>query len=213
MMDRFREPEQELSDDVVIVERNEASRSIVGMCGRLAIDTWRDADGKSRQFPCQIQKISPHGIALTAPVSGSVGDWVVAYFGPLGSFQGPIIRTPRRSLVMRIVATNEDRARLARTIEWLSSGKPDARRFPRTKPQNPESTLSLAPGQTMPCVVIDHSICGAAVFVAATPAIGAIVKIGRIVGRVVRHFAGGFAVTFPTLQDPNLIEKLILSPA
>ena len=87
---------------------------------------------------------------------------------------------------------------------------PELRRFPRTVPENPDTTLSLAPGQSLPCVVIDYSICGAAVFVAAAPAPGAIVKIGNVVGRVVRNFSGGFAVEFSTLQDPELIGGLLL---
>ena len=163
-------------------------------------------------FPCQIVKISAQGISISAPVSGSVGDWVVAYFERLGELQGPVIRTPNRALTMRIVATHDDRDRLAHTIAWMSGGGPELRRYSRTVPEHPETMLSLAPGQWLPCLVVDYSICGAAVSVAAAPPAGAIVKIGKVVGRVVRNFSGGFAVKFSALQDPEQIGGLVLQP-
>jgi len=44
------------------------------------------------EFPCQVVNISPGGIALIAPVSGAVGDRVIAYVDHLGRLEGKIAR-------------------------------------------------------------------------------------------------------------------------
>jgi hypothetical protein len=59
--------------------------------------------------------------------------------------------------------------------------------------------VSLASGACVPCAAVDYSICGAAIAMPVAPAVGAIIKIGMVVGRLVRHFGGGLAVAFPTL--------------
>lgn len=203
----------ESPDDIVAVDRGETGRKLEGLAGRGAVDSWRDADGSVRQFDCRLLKITPNTIELTAPFRGSVGDWVVVYFDRLGRFEGPIVQPRKVSFVMRIVATNDDRAQLASTIAWAAGDKPDARRFPRTVPEYQESMLSVSATRVLPCLVQNHSICGASVVVALTPPIGAVVKVGQVVARVVRHFSGGFAVEFASLQDPERIKELIVEPA
>ena len=64
----------------------------------------------------------------------------------------------------------------------------------------------------MPCEVIDYSLGGVAVYADFSPAIGADVKIGKVLGRVVRQFGGGFAVSFLSPQDPRSVEASILQP-
>jgi hypothetical protein len=212
MADARRQDAQSLSDDIVVVEGRDASRSVVGACGHYTLGHGPNRNGKARKLQCRIVKMSPDRIEVAVPISGSVGDWVVANFGMLGRFEGPVIQVLQRSLVMRIVATNEDRARIAVRIAWINSGRPDVRRFPRLLPESPGSTVSLPTGQRFSCRVIDYSVGGAAMSAEFVPTLGAIVKLGSVVGRVVRHFSGGFAVTFPTLQDPQSIESLILQP-
>jgi hypothetical protein len=45
----------------------------------------------------------------------------------------------------------------------------------------------------------------------ATPELGTVLAVGKVVGRVVRHFPGGFAVKFVSLQDPRIVEELLMS--
>jgi hypothetical protein len=54
------------------------------------------------------------------------------------------------------------------------------------------------------------SISGAAVSADISPAIGTPLAVGKIVGRVVRHFVGGFAVQFVELQDLETLEQRII---
>jgi hypothetical protein len=197
-------------DDLVVVER-QAPRVLVGMQGHYTVDGWRDAEGRNREFACEILKISPHVIKLSAPVTGAVGHWVVARFEHLGRFEGPIIQILPRALVMKIIGTHDERAKVASKLAWITdSEKPEARRYPRIVPANPESSISLPGGVVLPCEVIDYSAGGVAVYAEITPNLGTVVKIGKLISRVVRHFGGGFAVVFLAAQDQHAVESLIL---
>jgi hypothetical protein len=59
------------------------------------------------EFPCQVVNISPGGIALIAPVSGAVGDRVIAYVDHLGRLEGKIARQLQNGFAMTIAATRE----------------------------------------------------------------------------------------------------------
>jgi hypothetical protein len=63
-----------------------------------------------------------------------------------------------------------------------------------------------------PCQIIDYSVSGAGVISDLEPPIGAVIKLGTVVGRVVRKFAGGFAVEFVVLQGTQTVEALISQP-
>jgi hypothetical protein len=68
----------------------------------------------------------------------------------------------------------------------------------------------LADGSVRGCFVIDMSASGAAVSADLTPQLGDVLAVGKIVGRVVRLFAEGFAVRFIELQDPDALPHLLL---
>jgi len=86
------------------------------------------------------------------------------------------------------------------------------RKFKRIVPQNPHSTILLSDGTLVEARVVDVSASGVAIAAGFYPEIGEPLAVGKIVGRVVRHFAGGFAVEFVDVQKPQLLEKLLLAP-
>ena len=57
--------------------------------------------------------MSPGGIALIAPVSGNVGDRVIAYVDHLGRLEGQIARPLPNGFAMTIAATPRKRDMLA----------------------------------------------------------------------------------------------------
>jgi PilZ domain-containing protein len=203
--------------DVVFVDsegrvKNHAidERKVVGMQGQYTLKNWRDADGNPRVFSCRVLKMTPQAIEITAPVTGNIGEWLEVHFSTLGKFEGPIIRTGSRALVMRIVTTAEDRNKVAGKIAWIENkNTPDARRHKRFTPSNPDSAVRQSNGAVVPCQIIDYSISGAGVISDLDPPIGTVIKLGTVIGRVVRRFNGGFAVEFAVLQEGQPIERLL----
>jgi hypothetical protein len=209
-------PEQLQRGDLAWVERRREIRIIISLPGRYSLADRRDARGERRQFACRAVNISNHEMALAAPVNGKLGERVIADIDRLGRLQGNVVRLLERGFVMTIAASDEDRAALADKIEWLEKHKnlevPDERTHERFMPENPNSTLVLHDGSTMTCFVIDISVSGAAISADTVPAIGTVLAVGKAIGRVVRHFAGGFAVKFVDLHNRDSVEALVMEP-
>src|SRR5262245_16679180 len=114
---------------------------------------------------------------------------------------------------MNILTTAEERKKLATKIGWYDKYRnlevTDRRARPRSVAEHPFSTILLADGAVMSCLVTDLSACGAAVSAEIVPAIGTVLAVGKVIGRVARHFPGGFAVNFVDMQEPQHIEKLV----
>src|SRR6478752_1646388 len=150
------------------------------------------------EFPCQVVNISPGGIALLAPVSGAVGDRVIAYVDHLGRLEGKIARQLQNGFAMTISATPRKRDKLAAQLTWLANrhilNLPEDRRHGRFSPTRPMARLIL-PNQTNVGVrIVDLSLSGAGIATPNRPEIGSLVTLGRIPGRVVRHIEEGFAM-------------------
>lgn len=203
-------------EDVAVLERRREPRIIVSVAARYALTTRRDTRGNRREFSCRIVDVSPSAMTLLVPVNGSVGERVIVQCDEFGRLEGAIIRTLDRGFVMRMVATEEERARFAAKIDWYEKNKnheiPDSREHKRVVPKDPRSILVLADGTQLECFVVDMSISGAAISADIKPAIGMPLAVGKVVGRVVRHLDEGFAVRFVELQDfDSLEQRLILT--
>ena len=200
--------------DIVIVERNRFARTTATILGRYALASRRNARGERREFYCRTVGISRYELALAVPVSGPIGERVIASFNELGKLEGQIIRLSDDGFVMSLVLAAEQRERLVSKILWLEMRKhlnlPDDRRHKRVIPKHPHSTVMLADGRICDCFVIDMSASGVAVSAEIDPKVGDVLAVGAIVGRVVRIFREGFAVRFIELQDPDALEHLLL---
>ena len=198
-------------DDIVWVDRREDVRIVVSIPGRFSLADRRDMKGERRVFSCRAVNVSSHAIALACAVSGKLGDRVIADIEHLGKLDGAIIRVLERGFVMNINATAEEREKLAAKIEWLGKFKDhdegEKRAERRFAPANPYSQIMLPNGSTQTCLVIDLSVSGAALSAEAVPDIGTVLAVGKMIGRVVRHFEGGFAVQFVERQSPEDVEE------
>lgn len=198
-------------DRVGVARHRPDSCIIVSVGGRHALANKRDANGDLREFACRAVNVSPWLFTLATPVSGPVGERVITHFKNFGKLQGLIVRILSRGLVFKVNATDEERSRLAAKIEWMAKNRnlelPNERRHKRIIPKNPHATLIFSDGSTLGCFVIDMSSSGLAVSADAVPKSGAVLAVGKIVGRVIRRFNEGFAVQFVQVQDPRLLEK------
>ncbi|MES1155686.1 MAG: PilZ domain-containing protein [Pseudorhodoplanes sp.] len=166
-----------------------------------------------REYPCQVIDMSPGGMALVAPVGGNPGERVIAYVDQLGRLEGLIARQLPNGFAMTIAATSRKRDKLAAQLTWLANrhilNLPEDRRHGRFVPKKPMTMLVLPNGINIGCRLIDLSLSGAAVATDQRPPMGALVKLGEVQGRVVRHLEDGFAVEFVRMQHPDFVEESI----
>jgi hypothetical protein len=163
------------------------------------------------EFPCQVVNISPGGIALLAPVSGAIGDRVIAYVDHLGRLEGKIARQLQNGFAMTIAATPRKRDMLAAQLTWLANRSilnlPEDRRHGRFVPRVTGARLIMPNGTNVGVRLLDLSLSGAGIGTQERPEIGSHVTIGKIPGRVVRHLEQGFAIEFQRMQHPDSIEE------
>jgi len=185
-------------------ERRRFQRVRVNLLGRYML-----AD--RREFPCQVVNMSPGGMALIAPVAGTPGERIIAYVDHLGRLEGHIARTFQNGFAMTISATARKRDKLAAQLTWLANrqilGLPEDRRHGRIVPRNPIGRLIMPNGVNLACRIIDVSQSGAGIASDQRPPIGALVTLGKVQGRVVRHLEDGFAIEFTRLQHPDFLEE------
>ncbi|HEY0853323.1 MAG TPA: PilZ domain-containing protein [Devosia sp.] len=165
-----------------------------------------------REFPCQILEMSPGDAAVIAPISGQVGEKVIAYLDHIGRIEGSIMSTIDGGFTMDIVASPRKRDKMAAQLTWLANKDildlPEDRRHERVVPDNRHSTVVLDDGRRYNCKIIDISLSGAAIELAVRPAMGTPVTLGRMRARVVRHFQDGVAVEFASAQEMlNVVQQ------
>ena len=185
-------------------ERRRFQRVKVDLLGRYMLED-------RREFPCQVLDMSPGGIAMLAPVCGVPGDRVVSYIDHLGRLEGAIARLIPNGFAMTISATRGKRDKLAAQLTWLANrhllSSQEDRRHDRITPLQPETQLILPNGTNVACRIIDLSLSGAGIASPNRPLIGAVVTLGKIPARVVRHLDEGFAVEFTRLQHPDFLQE------
>ena len=190
-------------------ERRRFQRVRVNLLGRYML-----AD--RREYPCQVQDMSPGGMALVAPVAGKAGERVVAYIDHLGRLEGTIVRVYPNGFAMTIAATARKRDKLAAQLTWLANrhilGLPEDRRHERIIPRNPRTTMVMPNGISVTCRIVDMSLSGAAVASETKPPVGALIWLGKTQARVVRAGEEGFAVEFTRLQHPDFLEENVTGP-
>jgi hypothetical protein len=182
------------------LERRRHQRVRVALLGRYMLPD-------RSEYPCQTIDMSPGGLALYAPVKGSVGDRVIVYLDTLGRVEGLIARTSETGFAMSINAPHLKREKLADKLTWLANrqelGMKEDRRHERIEPVNKRSTLYLNDGREIPVKLIDISLSGAAMATDFRAPIGTPVTIGSTPAKIVRLFDAGVAVEFNRIFDPE----------
>jgi hypothetical protein len=189
-------------------ERRRHQRVRIDLLGRYML-----AD--RREYPCQVVNMSPGGMALIAPVTGNVGERVIAYVDHLGRLEGKIARQLQNGFAMTISATPRKRDKLAAQLTWLANRSilnlPEDRRHGRFVPRVAGARLIMPNGTNIGVRIIDISLSGAGIATDNRPEVGSLVTLGKISGRVVRHLEEGFAMEFTRLQHPDSVEENAIS--
>jgi hypothetical protein len=189
-------------------ERPQDVRIIVNIPASFSV-TSRLGGGARPVFACRALNLSTRMVALTSPVKVAKGDKIIATIHHLGKLEGEVTSPLEGGFVMSITATDDEREKLWHKIEWLEQHKnfdiSDKRAARRFVPQNPRVQMILSDGHIERCHILDISVSGAAISAENPPEIGSVLAIGAVVGRVVRHFDGGFGMKFiETLSDDDV---------
>jgi hypothetical protein len=171
---------------------------------------------ESRQeFPCQVMNMSPGSAAMVTPHAGHVGERVVAYLDHVGRIEGNILRVFDGGFAMSVNATERKRDKLAAKLTWLANrhelNLAEDRRHERIVPRQRNAEIRLEDGRSYRARIIDLSLSGAAIELDVRPAIGTVVWIGNLRGRVVRHFEDGIAVEFAIVQTRDNLERFFVA--
>jgi hypothetical protein len=199
-------PESNAASALLINENRRFQRVKVDLLGRYMLED-------RREFPCQVIDMSPGGMAVIAPQCGRVGERVVAYIDHVGRLEGVIARVFPSGFSMSIAASQRKREKLAAQLTWLANRHildlPEDRRHQRVVARDQTTRLVMEDGAQENCRIADLSVSGVAVISDNRPSIGSPVKVGKVLGRVVRHLENGFAVEFSRIQNPDVLKETI----
>jgi hypothetical protein len=188
------------TDDVACKERRSEIRIAVSLPAAIVFVDRRSAGGKPLSLDCRAVNISPSAIAITSALEVSVGERATLRVEQFGEFRGEVCRQLAGGFVLKIEQAAEESETLAVKINYFEDIKnhdvPERRRAKRIVPRNRVSQLIWSDGKIESCLIVDLSTSGAAISADTIPEIGTVLALGRLVGRVVRLFEGGFAIRF-----------------
>ncbi|TYC56405.1 PilZ domain-containing protein [Rhodobacterales bacterium] len=197
------------SKSLQVTDRRRHQRVQVNILGRFMLED-------RREYPCQVIDMSPGGMAMITPVSGKVGERVIAYLDHLSRVEGRIARLIDGGFAVELRNTARKRDKIANVLTWLANrdelNLPEDRRHERFVPKQPVTKMILADGSEHVCRIIDVSLSGAAIATDLIPGMGDAITIGKMKARVVREIEGGIAVEFAAVQNRELLEHHLTSP-
>jgi len=201
------------TDDVAFAERRTEVRIAVSLPGTIVFTDRCDARGKSLTLDCRAVNISPSAIAVASILKVSVGERATLRLEQFGDFRGAVSRRLSGGFVLKIEQTAAESEALALRINGFDKIKnhdaPERRRARRVIPRNRHSQLIWPDGRIEACLILDISVSGAAVSAQTLPEIGTALALGRLAGRVVRLFKGGFGIQFTEEVQRDVALKLL----
>ncbi len=178
--------------------RRRFQRVEVNLLGRFMLPNWQE-------YPCQVIDMSPGDAGLISPVTGRVGDRVIAYIDSIGRVEGQVSRHIPGGFAMTIKASPHKRDKLASQLTYLANKDildlPEDRRHKRQHVEDPYSTLKLPDGREYQCTVLDISLSGAAVRTSVRPSMNSMVHLGNMRAKVVRHLDDGIGLEFAAVRS------------
>lgn len=187
-----------------VPDRRRHSRVAIVLLGRFMREN-------KHEYPCKLIDCSVGGATLMAPAEPDAGEKIIAYFDQLGGLEGNVARTFAGGFALQFNITPHKREKLAAALMFLMNKNEnpglEGRRHERIVLKSNAQSLTLTEGLTIGCEVADMSISGASIVTPARPELGAIIKLGNLNARVIRHHERGIALEFVDLQNPNALRR------
>ena len=168
-------------------------------------------DGSERS--CEVTAIDPDSALFLSPDEVAEGTAVIAYIEEIGRVDGVAGEPGEPGFWVNFSFSPTRRPRFTRHLRWLirrDRGRAAAeRRHTRFEPRDKNARFALPGGREQPCEVIDISLSGAGLKSRVRPSIGSPISLGRMKGRVVRHFEDGFAIEFLTPLERSDLDSAL----
>jgi hypothetical protein len=172
------------------------------------------SDGLSvRVIPCKIESLSASAMRIVTdevvPLMQPV--WIdLEGFGPI---RATVEAVREDGFICQNVLNEPARRRLNVWVAWLTRVRrgvdADKRSFLRTRPHDSRTTVAFEDGQVIAVRLQNISRSGAAVLSDHVALPGTPVMVGRVPGKVVRTFTGGFAVSFDRVLETTETDWLV----
>lgn len=177
-------------------ERRRFARVKIALAGRFML-----ADGSEHNC-CSID-ISPGSASISASYLPARGSRLILYIDRLGRLEGEVQRVFQDGFAISFSVSDAKKRRLAEDLTWLANRDiadfVNKRGHARASATGSAATMMLEDGTLTGVTLIDVSLSGLGVRSDLLPPIGAVIRIGANRGRVVRHFEGGFGLSFTDL--------------
>lgn len=167
----------------------------------------------SGELHCDVTAIDPDSALFLSEERVTEGTPLAAYIEEVGRVDGVAAEAAELGFWVNFVFTTGRQPRFVRHLRWLirreSGIAATARRHTRYEPRARHARFTLAGGREQPCEVIDISLSGAGIRSRMKPSVGSPVTLGRMKGRVVRHFEDGFAIEFLTPLERSDLDSAL----
>ncbi len=163
------------------------------------------------EFPCIIKRMSPGTALMSGIATPRNGERIIAYIDH-GRIEGIANEVTSEGFHILLSTSEQKKDKLSAQLTWLANkhelALPEDRRHERVVPRKTQQNITFADGAQRLCRIADLSLSGAAIESEFKPAIKSGVMLGPIRGTVVRHFQGGFAIEFATIQTSTTLDNL-----
>lgn len=177
----------------VLKDKRRYARHRVKLSGKMFIP---DLDAEQ---DCRVIDLSQAGVAVRCGLPPRKGSQVVLYIGGFGRFDAEVAQIHRGVVGMRIKASAKKQDDLgAKLIAYVRNGElPESRAREHDRlPVVPTLIVTRENGEVLDCEILDISLQGISLKTQATLTINELLRLGKNLGRVVRHHDLGVGVEF-----------------
>ena len=158
-----------------------------------------------QEYACQLTAIDTTQVTVITRGEADFGENLVLYLDDIGRLQGQVAHRSSSGFTLALSLSPAQTERLEQRLEWVKNKdqgeSTEMRRHARYQPSDAASHLNLPDGRSYACEIIDISVSGAAVRVDVIPAIGTVIMLGKMRGRVTRIHAEGIGIEFVKMLD------------
>ena len=157
------------------------------------------------EHACKVTSLTTDGAIFLSNEVPLPGLAIVAYVEEVGRIEAVTGAPTHGGFHIQYSMRGPRLERLQQRLQWLkdrdSGSVTEGRRHTRYEPTEKISQITLPDGRIYNCEVLDISVSGAGIKTEVVPAIGTILMLGKMRGRVVRYIEQGVAVEFVKQLD------------